>query len=209
MDNDNDTVTLEEWINAACGAVVDAIRDGPDEHKVAVAGQIADVENQLPAELSELTAFLGALRTLLAGDSPTVAGDSLSAWYADVFQRVVEAIDEPAPEQHEHNHAHPQPEGRRMGLGEALEQMVHDTIHVMRDGSQEDRAQMAQGFEVLRFQAAQAMEWPAFAQFLQALQNLLRGHDVGNTDFEPPFDRAWAVISDQLFSNQLSVISDQ
>ena len=194
---DNDTVTLEEWVNAACGAVVDAMRDGPDERKAAVAGQIADVENQLPAELGELTAFLGTLRALLAGEPPAVAGDQLSDWYAEVFQRVVEAIDEPAPEQHEHDDAHPQPEGRRMGLGEALEQMSQDTIHVMRNGSPDDRAQMAQGLEVLRFQAVQAMEWPAFAEFLQALQNLLRGNDVGNTDFEPPFDRAWAVISEQ------------
>jgi len=198
MDNDNDTVTLEEWVNAACGAVVEAMRDGPEERKVAVAGQIADVEVQLPAELSELTTFLGALRALLAGEPPAAACDQLSDWYAEVFQGVVEAIDEPATEQQEHDHPHPQPEGRRMGLGEALEQMSQDTIRVMRDGSREDRAQMAQGFEVLRFQAAQAMEWPAFAEFLQALQDLLRGHDVGNANFEPPFDRAWAVISEQL-----------
>ena len=199
MDNDNDTVTLEEWVNAACRAVVDAMRDGPEERRVAVAGQIADVENQLPAELGELTALLGALRALLAGEPPVVAGDQLSDWYAEVFERVVEAIDEPAPEQHEHDH--PQPEGRRMGLGEALAQMSQDTIRVMRDGSREDRAQMAQGFEALRFQAVQAMEWPAFAEFLQALQNLLRGHDVGSTSFEPPFDGAWAVISEQLSVN--------
>ncbi|MFQ5596146.1 MAG: hypothetical protein ACE5HA_18545, partial [Anaerolineae bacterium] len=203
MSNDNDTVTLEEWVNAACGAVVDAMRDGSEERKAAVAGQIADVENQLPAELSELTALLDTLRALLAGEPAVVAGDQLSDWYAEVFHRVVKAIDKPAPVQHEHlPHGHGQPHvestGRRMDLGEALEQMAQDTIHVMRDGSREDRAQMAQGFEVLRFQAAQAMQWPAFAEFLQALQGLLRGHDVGSTDFEPPFDQAWAVISEQL-----------
>jgi hypothetical protein len=209
MDNDNDTVTLEEWVNAACGAVVDAMRIGSEERKAAVAGQIADVEKQLPGELSELTSFLGTLRALLAGEPPAVAGSQLNDWYTEVFHRVVEAIDEPAPAylehpHHEHDHPHEESTGQRMSLGEALEQMVHDTIQMMRDGSREDRAQMAQGFEVLRFQAVQAMEWPAFAEFLQALQNLLRGHDVSNTDFEPPFDRAWAVISEQL-----SVISEQ
>ncbi len=196
MDDENETVTLEEWVNAACNAVVEAMRDGPEARKVAIAGQIEDVERQLPAELGDLVAFLSGLRALLAGGSPAEIGESLDVWYAGIFDRVVEAIDEPAPEPHHHEHDHPhmEPEGQRMSLAEALDQMVQDTVRVMRDGSREDRAQMAQGFELLRFQAAQVMEWPAFATFLQALQNLLRGKNVGGADFEPPFDRAWAAI---------------
>ncbi len=200
MDDENETVTLEEWVNAACNAVVEAMRDGPEERKAAIAGQIEDVERQLPAELGDLVAFLSGLRALLAGGAPAEIGESLDAWYAEIFGRVVEAIDEPAPEPHHHEHDHPhmEPEGQRMSLAEALDQMVRDTIRVMRDGSREDRAQMAQGFELLRFQAAQVMEWPAFAVFLQALQNLLRGKNVGSADFEPPFDRAWAAIQEGL-----------
>ncbi|RME45345.1 MAG: hypothetical protein D6791_10985, partial [Chloroflexi bacterium] len=187
-------------VNAACNAVVEAMRDGPEERKAAIAGQIEDVERQLPAELDDLVAFLSGLRALLAGGAPAEIGESLDAWYAGIFDRVVEAIDEPAPEPHHHEHDHPhmEPEGQRMSLAEALDQMVRDTIRVMRDGSREDRAQMAQGFELLRFQAAQVMEWPAFAAFLQALQNLLRGKNVGSADFEPPFDRAWAAIQEGL-----------
>lgn len=75
MPDDNDTVTLEEWVNAACGAVVDAMHSGPENHRAAVAGQFADVEKQLPEELSELAAFLGTLRALLAGEPRAVAGD--------------------------------------------------------------------------------------------------------------------------------------
>lgn len=201
MTEDKATVSLEEWVNAACGAVVDALHEGSVQRRIAVARQIADVEEQLPAELDDLATLLQALQALLAGTPPAVASENLSDWYAEVFQRVVEAIeDEPGADHTHHEHEHPDavPEGQRMSLGEALEQITQDTINVLREGSPEDQAQMAQGFELLRFQARQVMEWPAFAEFLQAVQNLLRGKEVNGTHFEPPFDQAWARVSEQL-----------
>lgn len=200
---EDDTVTLEEWVNAACGAVVEAMRDGSIQRRTEVAHHIGDVQGQLPAELEDLAAFLSALRGLLAGQPPALMAAQLDNWYAEVLGRVVDAIEEPppdghAPARHEHDHPHPEPHGQPMSLGEALEYLADDAIRVMRDGSREDRAQMAQSLEVLRFQTLTGMDWPAFAEFLQALQNLLRGNDVGNTDFESPFDQAWAVINDQL-----------
>ena len=207
MSDHSHTVTLEEWTNAACGAVVDAVRDGSEERKAAVARSIAEVEDQLPAELDDMTAFLQALQQLLAGHPPTEAGSQLSEWYAQVFHRVIETINEPS---HGHDHAHvdhdhhphPEPKGRRMGLDEVLEQIVQDTIKVMHRDNREERARMAQGLELLRVQATQAMEWPAFAEFLQAIQSLLRDEAGEHPAFEPPFDQAWARISGQLSMNR-------
>ncbi len=207
MSDRDHTVTLEEWVNGACGAVVEAMGDGSEERRAAVAQSIADVAVQLPAELGDLRAFLQALQELLAGDPPAKAGEQLGESYAPVFARVVDAVDDARePRDHHelrdhipHQHDHPAaPEGRRMGLGDALDEIVRDTLRVMRQGNRADRAQMAQGLELLRLQAQQAMEWPAFAQFLAAIQHLLREEGIESADFEPPFDQAWAKISEQL-----------
>ncbi len=206
---DEDTVTLQEWVNAACGAVVEAMQAGSVERKEAVARSINEVEQQLPAELDDLAVFLRALRQLLAGQSPAAVSQQLTVSYADVFDRVVDSAWEDSREvasgHHHHDgapaHSHTEPEGRRMGLGEVLDEIVQDTVRVIQQGGREDRLQMAQGLEVLRMQAHQAMEWPAFAEFLQALQALLRDDPLGRTEFEPPFDQAWTRISDQLSVN--------
>lgn len=203
MPDQEDTVTLEEWINAACNNVVRAMQAGTQEHQTALARSIADVEEQLPAELDDLAAFLRSLQRLLAGTPPEEAADQFSAWYAEVFDRVVEAGEEPLDQadghaEHVHQHPHPPaPDGQRMGLGEVLEEIVQDALRVMQQGTPEERARMAQGLELLRLQARQAMEWPAFAEFLEAVQNLLREAPVEQTDFEPPFDQAWTQLQDQ------------
>lgn len=191
-------------MNGACGAVVDAMDDGSAERRAAVARSIAEVEQQLPAELDDLTAFLQALQRLLAGESPAAVGEGLAGPYDETFDRVVHAIEEPQDHHehldhtHDHDHVHAEVEGRRMGLGEVLDELVQDTVRVMQEGSREDRAQMAQGLELLRLQAVQVMEWPAFAEFLQALQQLLRGEQIEQRNFEAPFDHAWNEISDRL-----------
>jgi hypothetical protein len=198
MSDHDQTVTLEEWVNAASAAAVEAIRSDDSERRMAVARSIDDVRAQFPAELDDLSHYLDALNALLEGADRTAAAELVGDAYASAFDRVVGAIDapeEPDHWQHEyHTHAPAKPQGQPLGLGEVLQHITTDARHVMRSGSDAERARMAQGLEVLRFQAAGALEWPELAEFLAALQDFLRTGGGREETFGPPFDQAWAQI---------------
>jgi hypothetical protein len=212
MSDHGETVTLEEWINAASAATVEAMRSDDSEQRMALARSIDDVQAQLPPKLNDLSAYLDALEALLQGADWTTAAELVDDPYAEPFDRVVDAIAAVEEPQHrdrhhdsdhhdsDHHHgdhrAHPptEPDGAPLSLGEMLETITQDAVHVMQSGTDTDRARMAQGLEILRFQAAGGMEWPELAEFLATLQDLLRDGTVPAPAFGPPFDQAWARI---------------
>lgn len=203
MSEHGETVTLHEWINAASAAAVEAMRADDSERRMAIARSIGEVQTQLPPELDDLSGYLDALEALLAGADRAVAADLVNDAYVEAFDRVLDAIETAEEPQHrERDHqrqtAPPEPEGESLTLGEMLEQITHDAARVMQAGAAADRARMAQGLEVLRYQAAGAMEWPELAAFLAALQDLLRNGAAPSQTFEPPFDQAWARVEASL-----------
>lgn len=202
MSDHGETATLEEWINAASAAAVEAMRSDDSEQRMAIARSIGDVQAQLPPKLDDLSTYLDALEALLGGADRDAAAELVGDAYTVAFDRVVDAIDAEEEPQHRdrdhHAHRAAEAKGEPLSLGEMLEAITRDATQVMTFGSGADRARMAQGLEVLRFQAAGGMEWPELAEFLAALQSLLRNGTTPPQTFGPPFDRAWAQIEASL-----------
>jgi len=196
----SDQEKVIEFFGQLASAVVHAIREGTDADRKRLVSALEEMNGGMPAvsvDTANAREFLHALISLLTGvpQSP----DGLVEPYRGIYERILQAaMSRHAGHEHGdgsgngHAHAHVEGEDADTAMKEFLTQLAASTVLVVKKGTDEDRAGLADKLGGLLNSMPEHEKGPR--SLISAFISLLKGNPVEPDTLDRPYSNIYSKV---------------